>query len=110
VILNSPTKLSEKSDFIPFESLLDITKEPRLQTIYEREVEVEISQEGLKKEKRSIFFPSKLNYHQGFYNQSSHGDGMLCFSHKFNTVEGDTVEYLISCDRYPLYDNCKVIR
>jgi hypothetical protein len=29
-------------------------------------------------EKRSLFFPAKLNYNQGFYNQSQYGDGFLC--------------------------------
>ena len=27
----------------------------------------------------SLFFPAKLNWHQGFYNQSRYGDGILMY-------------------------------
>lgn len=40
---------------------------------------------------KSLFFPSKLNFHQGFYNQSSLGDGYLCFPVTETTIEDDTI-------------------
>jgi hypothetical protein len=80
LIFNSPTSLSGTSDFEPYKSLIDSSKEGRLVVPYEQHVTVK---ENNKEEKRSIFFPSRLNFHQGFYNQSQYGDGFLTFFEGF---------------------------
>lgn len=83
LIFNSPTPLSGYSDFEPYRSLIDNSKEGRLVIPYEQHVTIK---ENDTEEKRSIFFPSRLNFHQGFYNQSKYGDGFLIF---FEGFEGD---------------------
>jgi hypothetical protein len=80
LIFNSPTPLSGRSDFEPYRSLIDSSKEGRLVVPYEQHV---IVKENQTEEKRSIFFPSRLNFHQGFYNQSKYGDGFLIFFEGF---------------------------
>jgi hypothetical protein len=46
---------------------------------------VDIGQTGLgiqldiDEDELSLFFPAKLGFHQGFYNQSKYGDGVLVY-------------------------------
>lgn len=44
---------------------------------------IDIIELGIQKdyddEELSLFFPAKLGFHQGFYNQSKHGDGVLVY-------------------------------
>lgn len=78
LIFNSPNKLHEKDSFVSFTSLIDNIKEPRLMTPYEKEVSLVVQNEGtLVSQTKSFFLPCLLNYHQGFYNQSQHGDACL---------------------------------
>ena len=111
LVLNSPTSLSDKNDFNALLSLSDPTIEPRLVTVYEKEVEMFIDEEN-NSETRSIFFPSRLNYHQGFYNTSQYGDGVLCSTETafHSDIEGREDVYCISLTKHPLYSSCKVIR
>ena len=71
-ILNSTTALSKNENFQPFKSLSNIQEEPRLVKPYEEKIKVS-------GKFKSVFFPSRLNYHQGFYNQSDYGDALLCY-------------------------------
>lgn len=78
LIFNSPNKLHEKDSFVPFASLIDNIKEPRLMAPYEKEVRLVVQNEDIPiSQTKSFFFPCLLNYHQGFYNQSQYGDGCL---------------------------------
>lgn len=71
-IFNSPNSLNGLDDFEPYKSLVDKSEEPRLVQPYEAHVAFNSDNPNL-----SIFFPSRLNYHQGFYNQSNYGDAIL---------------------------------
>lgn len=71
-IFNAPNSLSGSEDFEPYKSLVDVNEEPRLVQPYEKYVAFKSDESNL-----SIFFPSRLNYHQGFYNQSIYGDAIL---------------------------------
>jgi hypothetical protein len=92
-------------------SLSNSTVEPRLVAVYEQEVETIIDEEG-NLETKSIFFPSRLNYHQGFYNTSQYGDGMLCSTETsfYNRSGQEADSYFISLTKHPLYSNCKIIK
>lgn len=75
LIFNAPTSLSGNDDFEPYKSLVDKSVEPRLVQPYEQHVTIQLDADN--SEIRSVFFPSRLNYHQGFYNQSDYGDAFL---------------------------------
>ena len=74
LIFNAPTSLSGKDDFEPYKSLAYSSIEPRLVQPYEQYVDIMI---GDSVQTKSVFFPSRLNFHQGFYNQSIYGDAYL---------------------------------
>ena len=76
LIFNAPNSLSDLDDFEPYKSLVDVNVEPRLVQPYEKHIQIQ-NATTLTWENKSIFFPSRLNFHQGFYNQSTHGDGYL---------------------------------
>lgn len=81
-IFNAPNSLHGKDDFEPYKSLVDSTKEPRLVQPYEQYVNIQVDEENI--QTRSVFFPSRLNFHQGFYNQSIHGDAfLLCWKNGY---------------------------
>jgi hypothetical protein len=67
--------LSGNDDFEPYKSLVDKSVEPRLVQPYEQHVTIQLDADN--SATRSVFFPSRLNYHQGFYNQSDYGDAFL---------------------------------
>lgn len=73
IIFNSPVQTTSNSSFQPFKSLISTIEEPRLIVPYEQKIKINETQS------KSIFFPSRLNYHQGFYNHSDDGDGLLCY-------------------------------
>lgn len=75
LIFNAPSALSGEYNFEPYRSLVDNTVEPRLMRAYETHITIESEDDVT--EQKSLFFPSRLNYHQGFYNQSAYGDGLL---------------------------------
>lgn len=75
-IFNAPNSLSGSENFRPYKSLVDINEEPRLVQPYEKHIQIQNATTSTW-ENKSIFFPSRLNFHQGFYNQSTHGDGYL---------------------------------
>ena len=77
LIFNAPTSLSGNDDFQPYKSLVSKTEEPRLLEPYEAYVSIPIKENV--SQQKSIFFPSRLNYHQGFYNQSVYGDAFLVY-------------------------------
>lgn len=76
LIFNAPVSLSGNEDFKPYKSLVDRAVEPRLIQPYEKYIQI-FSYATNTLENRSLFFPSLLNFHQGFYNQSAYGDGYL---------------------------------
>lgn len=82
LIFNSPTKLYKTSIFEPYKSLSDAEVESRLDNHpYEYIVTMIVkpaNAQTTKNQKYSLFIPTRLNYHQGFYNQSNDGDGVLC--------------------------------
>lgn len=81
-IFNAPNALNGKDDFEPYKSLVSNTIEPRLVQPYEQYVNIQIDEENT--QTRSVFFPSRLNFHQGFYNQSIHGDAfLLCWKNGY---------------------------
>lgn len=77
-IFNAPNSLSGSDDFIPYKSLVDKNEEPRLVQPYEAHVAFNSDDD---EPNLSLFFPSRLNYHQGFYNQSIYGDAILMCWH-----------------------------
>ena len=101
LIFNAPTSLSGKNDFEPYKSLIDSNEEPRLVRPYEQHVTIQVDAEH--SETRSVFFPSRLNYHQGFYNQSDYGDAfLLCWKNDcWRTIHQE--DYLSSI--YYLFQN-----
>lgn len=76
LIFNAPVSLSGNEDFKPYKSLVDRTVEPRLTQPYEKHIQIR-SHVTNASENRSLFFPSLLNFHQGFYNQSEYGDAYI---------------------------------
>lgn len=81
-IFNAPNSLSGKDDFEPYKSLVDNTIESRLVQPYEQYVTIQVDEENI--QTRSVFFPSRLNFHQGFYNQSIYGDAfLLCWQNGY---------------------------
>lgn len=81
-IFNAPNSLSGKDDFEPYKSLVDNTKESRLVQPYEQYVNIQVGEKNT--QIRSVFFPSRLNFHQGFYNQSIYGDAfLLCWKNGY---------------------------
>lgn len=98
LVFNAPTSLSGKNDFEPYKSLIDSHEESRLVQPYEQHVAIQVDAEH--SETRSVFFPSRLNYHQGFYNQSDYGDAfLLCWKNGYwrTTYQED---YLHPVTRY----------
>ena len=81
LIFNAPNSLSGSENFEPYRSLVDTDEEPRLVQPYERHIKILNAKTSTSTtsilENKSIFFPSRLNFHQGFYNQSTYGDGYL---------------------------------
>lgn len=86
LIFNSPTKTNENDSFVSFQSLKNNIQESRLMTPYEKEVSLVIQDSPLVTQTKSFFFPTLLNFHQGFYNQSKNGDGCLVYSYTDNIL------------------------
>jgi hypothetical protein len=82
LILNTPTKLHESSSFQSYKSLSNSIEESRLgDHPYEYDVTLVVKENEeatTTTQNRALFIPTRLNYHQGFYNQSNDGDGILC--------------------------------
>jgi hypothetical protein len=106
LIFNSPTSLSANSDFVAYKSLYDKNEEPRLVVNYEKVVEFKVNDEG-GVISVSLFFPGKLNYHQGFYNQSEYGDGILCYDEEHFYMSLSQLSYEMEYTYY-LFNGSKI--
>lgn len=100
VIFNSPTNISNSQN-TPISKKLTDTTPP-----YEAIVEMNIASLGVDvKEPVSLFFPSRLSFHQGFYNESEYGDGYLCLPIKYTffDVESETIGWILPASLQPEY-------
>lgn len=100
VIFNSPTNTGDSQN-TPISKKLTETDPP-----YEAIVDMNIASLGAEvTETVSLFFPSRLSFHQGFYNESEHGTGYLCLPIKytFYDTESGTIGWILPASLQPEY-------
>lgn len=98
VIFNSPASTSSSQN-IPISKKLTETDPP-----YEVVVNLKTTPSGgSTNESVSLFFPSRLSFHQGFYNESEHGNGYLCLPIKYTFYddEYETIGWILPASLQP---------